>query len=109
MSIPEVENMVSLNKQILGSSVEDLKSVVNYLENDGLGNHQKTLKEFLMANPYLLTYKPSSDGKCLEKGLARASLTFGERNGVKVAGVVQWREGTAFGASPVSPELPKKL
>lgn len=109
MSIAEVENMVSLNKQILGSSVEDLKSVVSYLEKDGVSN-QKTIKKLLMANPYLLSYKPSSDGTCLEKGLARAALTFEDRKeGVKVAGIVQWREGTTFGASPVSPEPPKKL
>jgi hypothetical protein len=107
MSIAEIENMVSLNKQILGFSVEDLTSVVSYLEKDGLG--QKSLKELLMANPYLLSYKPSNDGTCLEKGLARAALTFGDRNGTKVAGIAQWREGTTFGKSPISPEFPKKL
>jgi hypothetical protein len=109
MAIAEVENMVSLNKQILGTTVEDLQAVVSYLEKDGLGANQKALKEFLMANPYLLSYKPSSDGTCLEKGQSRASLTFGERNGVKVAGIVQWRVGTSFGESPVSPSLPQKL
>jgi len=108
MMSAEIENMVSLNKQILGCSVEDLKSVVSYLEKDGLSN-QKFLKEFLMANPYLFSYKPSSDGTCLEKGRARAALTFGDRKGTKVVGIAQWREGTTFGASPVSPELPKKL
>jgi hypothetical protein len=108
LSMAEVENMVSLNKQILGATVDDLKSVVSYLEKSGLSN-QKNLNEFLLANSYLLSYKPSSDATCLEKGLARAALTFGDRNGVKVAGVVQWREGASFGQSPVAPEAPKKL
>lgn len=97
-----------MNKQILGSTVDELTAVVSYLEKEGLSN-QKILKEFLMANSYILSYQPSSDGTCLEKGRARAALTFGERHGKKVAGIVQWREGASFGVSPVSPEPPQKL
>lgn len=101
-----VENMASISKQILGRSVDELKAVVDHLQKEGLSG--KALADFLLANPTLLNYTPSADGSALEKGPARAAVTFGERDGKKVAGLVQWREGTVFGTAPVSPERPKK-
>ena len=102
----DVENMASISKLFLGRSADDLKQVVEFLQKEGLEG--KTLIAFLIANPPLLNYTPAADGSCLEKGSTRASLTFGERDGKKVAGLVLWREGTAFGTAPVAPEKPQK-
>ena len=64
----------------------------------------------LEAHPGLLTYTVSRDGKCLEKGRARAAVEVvrGE-GGRQAAGVSYWREGAAFETAPVAPLRPHAL
>lgn len=100
-----IENMVSLCKPILACEVDGLKAVVDWLESKGLSG--STLKELLMTYPHILPYSPSEDGSCLERGRSRASLVFGEKSGKRTIGVQYWREGAAFGQSPVAPKSPK--
>ena len=107
MSSAAVENMVSLCKLILGRSVEELTAVTDWLKQQGL--HEKALNAILIQNPTLLMYAPAGDGNCLEKGQARAAVTFGERGGTKVAGITMWREGASFASkSTLSLEEPHK-
>lgn len=100
------ENMVSICKAIFGCSLDQMKSVVAWLENNKITG--PTLIELLASYPQVLTYIPSSDGSCLEKGKSRASLIFDERNGKPTIGIQFWREGAAFGQSPVTPKTPSK-
>lgn len=99
-----IENMASISKPILGRSVDELKAVVDWLHGEGLEG--QTLGGFLRAHPQLLSYSPAGDH--LERGNARAAVTFGQRDGRRVAGLVQWREGATFGTAPVSPQPPQK-
>lgn len=96
--------MASIYKPILGRSVEELTAVVGWLRGQGLDG--KPLCDLLLSHPQLLTYAPAGDH--LERGPARAAVTFGERSGRRVAGVVQWREGAAFGTAPLSPQAPQR-
>lgn len=67
------------------------------------------LAALLEAEPNVLTYSVSADGKQLEKGRARASVEVVERGGRKEAGVSYWREGAAFQTAPVAPLKPSSL
>lgn len=102
-----IENMVSISKPILGRSVDQLEAVVSWVKRQGLGD--AAALELLRAHPMLLTYDPAPDSSYLQKGQARAALNFGKRNGLKVVGVVQWREGAAFKGPPVTPTPPASL
>jgi len=105
ISLHGVENMVSLCKPILGRSVDELATVVSWLERKGVSD-RKLLVRFLMANPVVLIYNPSSSDDVLEKGKSRISLALGERGGVTSVGIILYREDAAFGTAPVSPVKP---
>ncbi|KAL4437086.1 hypothetical protein ABPG75_004225 [Micractinium tetrahymenae] len=102
-----VENMASINKQILGQPVAALQAVVDYVQRQGVTG--AALRSLLEGHPNLLTYTVSADGKQLEKGRARASVDLVDKDGHKVAGVSYWREGAAFETAPVAPHKPSAL
>ncbi|PSC75702.1 regulator of CO2-responsive genes isoform B [Micractinium conductrix] len=99
-----VENMASINKQILGQPVAKLQAVVEYVQRQGASG--KTLVTLLEAHPALLTYYVSADGKHLEKGASRASADVQELNGRRVAGASYWREGASFASAPKKNDAP---
>lgn len=100
-----VENMASLCKPILGRSVDELSAVVAFLQNKGISG--KALVSFLIANPTVLTFSPSSTGDYLEKGQTRVSVVFAERGGKQVAGITLYRADCVFGTAPVAPAKPE--
>ena len=103
--VPDIENMVSISKAILGRTPEELKAVVSWLEGKGLTG--AALVDFLEAYPSLLAYSPAANGEYLEKSKARVSLVFGDRGGRRAVGITPWREGTVFGTAPVAPTRPE--
>ena len=104
-----VENMVALNKQILGSSVDELKATVAFVEARGVTGDQ--LLHFLETNPNILTYSPAqeagADYLVSKTGKSRINLVSvaGTAGETKVS-VVYSRHDAVFSTAPISPNLP---
>jgi hypothetical protein len=104
--IHRVENMVSINKQILARTVDELKETVEHVEGKGITGDE--LVTFLMTNPVILRYGPvDSSVLALRRdgGLdakSKASVV-ADPTGLKQC--VYYREGVALGTSPISMTL----
>lgn len=98
--------MAVLCKRLLDVRAEDARAVVKHLRAQGL--EDAPLRRLLARQPGLLTYVPQ--GRVLAKGAARASLELGELPGGQLGERLHvWREGAAFGSSPLAPTAPENL
>lgn len=102
-----VENMVAINKHILGHQVQDLKATVEYIQSKGISGDR--LVSFLETHPVILRYVPNP-----ESDQSYLVLNRGQGKGVDIKSraklvlegdepsVVYYRDGTVFGTSPIS-------
>ena len=99
-----VENMVAINKQILGQRVENLRATIEFLQGKGITGD--ALVSFLETHPVILRYVPEAGqsylvlnrGETLDTK-SRAKLV---REGEAEPSVVYYRDGAVFGTSPIS-------
>lgn len=103
-----VENMVAINKQILGLSVEDLKATIEFIQSKGISGD--ALVTFLETHPVILRYipEPGQSYLVLNRGEARGKDTKTRAKLVlegQAPSVVYYRDGTVFGASPISVKI----
>ena len=104
--IHRVENMVSINTQILARTVDELKETVAHLEGKGISGDE--LGSFLMTNPVILRYGPvDSSVLALRKagGLDAKSMAKVVTDGTGLKQCVYYRQGVVLGKSPISMTL----
>ena len=103
-----VENMVAINKQILGLCVEHLQATVEYIQSKGITGD--ALVTFLETHPVILRYTPESGGSylVLNRGEAQGVDTKSRARLVlegQQPSVVYYRDGAVFGSSPISVKI----
>ena len=104
--IHRVENMVSINKQILARTVGELKETVEYVEGKGITGDE--LVNFLRTNPVVLRYGPVDGGALAlrrDGGLDAKSKAKVVTDAAGLKQCVYYREGVVLGKSPISMTL----
>ncbi len=98
-----VENMVAINKQILGQRVENLQATVEFLQSKGITGD--ALVVFLETHPVILRYIPESGQSYLVLNRGEAVDTKSRAKLVlegQEPSVVYYRDVAIFGTAPIS-------
>ena len=104
--IHRVENMVSINKQILARTLDELKETVEHVEGKGITGDE--LARFLMTNPVILRYGPVDSSVLALRKADGPDARSKARVVTDAAGqkqCVYYREGVVLGQSPISMKL----